>query len=67
MDGSDRPEGQGNLILFKGKFISQETGNFVLLCPECGRVFQSKRSHTITCSAACRKRRSRRLSGEVAP
>jgi len=47
----------------RGVFWNTITGLYIKRCTECGRSFECARIHTITCSDACRKRRSRRLEG----
>lgn len=53
--------GQGNPTLVEGHFWSVKYAKWICHCSECGAAFLAKRPHTLTCSVACRKRRSRRL------
>ena len=53
----------GQAHTFKGGFWNLDTHRWILFCTECGEQFETSRIHTKTCSAACRKRRSRRLGG----
>jgi hypothetical protein len=53
----------GNRISLNGILWDIRVCKWVLKCWSCHRLFYSSRPHTATCSAACRKERSRRIGG----